>query len=591
MRRSLAVVALCGVACSHGIIDSNVTTQSGVTPGSEAVVYDGTPATLGKSRYSALSGSRGMVVSDDRVASEWGAEILRKGGNAIDAAVATGFMLSVTRPHYGSLGGGGFMVYCPKSTAKGPSPCTVVDYRESAPAESRRDMYVEEGTKVREDLSKDGALASGVPGVPAGLLLALEKFGTKPRKSLISRPIELARKGVPMSSYTEVAAHARWDAMNDEAKRIFGCKGAPCSAGTLIRQPELAKVLEKISAQGASGFYYGEVAAKIAGGLKKGAGILSLEDLASYRPQIRVPISVKYRGNEVVTMPPPSAGGVLIAQMFKYMESADAEFSDGFGSARTVHALGHAMSLSFADRAKYFGDPDHIDVPVETLLSDAYLASRWKTFDPDKAVIPADGGEVRGEGSHTTHFSVIDHEGNAVAVTTTINDYFGSGFVPPGTGIVMNNEMDDFAVRPGVPNLFGLVGAEANAIAPKKRPLSSMSPTIVRDERGNARIVIGAAGGPRITTAVFLSLLNRLRFEMSLMDAIGAPRIHHQWKPESLMLEKNGFSSEVRAALSKRGWKVAEIRNSAKIHALERFPNGRVWGIPDYRGEGVAVAE
>jgi gamma-glutamyltranspeptidase/glutathione hydrolase len=583
-------------ACASAPVLSNAA-ETLVAPGMSAMSKDwsGEPDTLKDSRYATVAGTKGMVVSDDRVASEWGAEILRKGGNAVDAAVATAFALAVTRPHYAALGGGGFMIFCPKPD-KLARACQVIDYREQAPAEAKRDMFVE-NLRARDDLSQNGPQASAVPGTTAGLLLALSKFGTRPRREILSRPIELARKGILMTSYMEAAAQDRWSAFNDEAKRLFGCptrKGqAPCPVGSNIRQPELARVLEGVSKLGAAGFYEGDIAKKITEGLKKGAGIMTMADLAAYRPKLREPIRKTYRGMEIVLMPPPSAGGVLIAQLFGYAERADRQgaFDAGPGSVATIHALAHAMALSFADRAKYFGDPDHADVPTQQMLSDTYLDQRWESYKKSRAMLPDAAGELLPESDHTTHFSVVDKQGNAVVITTTVNDNFGSGFVPPGTGVVMNNEMDDFSIRPGVPNLFGLVGAEANAIAPRKRPLSSMSPTIVRDAQGHSRILIGAAGGPRITTSVFLSLLHRMRFGMSIVDAVAYPRLHQQWRPDELMLEGYGFSQDTRNQLASMGYKVTEISNSGKIHALERFVSGRVWAAPDFRGEGTAVAE
>ena len=318
-------------------------------------------------------------------------------------------------------------------------------------------------------------------------------------------------------------------------------------------------------------------------------------------------------------MPPPSAGGTVLLQMLGYAERAEKQgaLSDGYGSARTLHAITHGMSLAFADRAKFFGDPGHWNVPVREMLSHEYLDSRWRSFDADKANLPASAGPLQltrpasvpaftsldqldfekqdalawNEGAHTTHFSVVDQEGNAVAITTTINDNYGSGFVPPGTGVMMNNEMDDFSIQPGVPNLFGLVGDEANAVAPSKRPLSSMAPTVVRDDQGQVRLVVGAAGGPRITTSVFLSILNRLQFGMSLPDSVNASRFHHQWKPSSLMLEQNGFGADTRQKILGLGYEIQDATALARVHALERSPNGRIWGVPDRRGEGAAAAE
>jgi gamma-glutamyltranspeptidase/glutathione hydrolase len=595
---SLFVVALSfAPACSTSSHSGPQPTGAAASP---ELNWSGAPQSEQESRYRPKVGTRGMVVADDAIAAEWGAEILRQGGNAVDAAVATAFAMSVTRPHFGSLGGGGFMVYCPKPNAQGKQKCQALDYREEAPSAASRDMYLRNG-KGDTDLSQNGALASGVPGVVSGLLTALKSYGSLPARKLLTRPIELAHQGFKFTGYEEATAQERWKNFNDEAKRLFGCVTpeskvrVACPPGTVIKQPELARVLEEISRRGAPGFYDGWVASKIVEGLKASGGILSREDLLSYHAKWRKPVSATFRGMEVVSMPPPSAGGTVLLQMLGYAERADAQgaLDQGYGAASSVHAIGHGMALAYADRAKFFGDPDQVKVPTEEMLSKAYLDLRWKSFDPSREVLPTSAGNIQmaPEGQHTTHFSVIDREGNAVGITTTINDNYGSGFVPPGTGVVMNNEMDDFSIQPGLPNLFGLVGDEANAIAPHKRPLSSMSPTIVRDEKGIARIVIGAAGGPRITTSVYLSLLNRLKFNMSLVDAVAAPRIHQQWKPEELKLERQGFSEDTRERLGKMGWKLKESASLARVHALERFPNGRVWGAPDFRGEGTAVAE
>lgn len=630
----LVVAALTQACASSG---GNAARSAGKTV--DSARWTGEVATEMESRFHPTVGAKGMVVADDREAAEWGAEVLRRGGNAIDAAVATAFAMSVTRPHHSSLGGGGFMVYCPKPGAKGRTPCVALDYREEAPAAATRDMYIREG-KARTDLSQNGALASGVPGVPAGLLAALEKYGSLPRQKLLTRPIALARDGFVFTGHEEAAAQDRWPHMNDEAKRLLGCDAtgkqlgagsrapvpaAPCPANTRLRQPDLARVLEAISRSGAAGFYRGAVAEKLVAGLKASGGILTMQDLASYRPKWREPVRAEFRGMEVVSMPPPSAGGTVLLQMLGYAERADRQdaFSEGYGSARAIHAITHGMALAFADRAKFFGDPDHWNVPVQGMLSAEYLDARWSSFDPAKANLPAEAGPLQltrpagapalnaargagaaatteserldalawGEGAHTTHFSVIDQEGNAVAITTTINDNYGSGFVPPGTGVMMNNEMDDFSIQPGVPNLFGLVGAEANAVAARKRPLSSMSPTVVRDAGGNARIVVGAAGGPRITTSVYLSILNRLAFGMSLPDAVNAARVHQQWRPVELRLERQAFGSDTRQKLMGLGYAIQDAASLAKVHALERFPNGRVWGVPDRRGEGAAAAQ
>ncbi|MCC7440435.1 MAG: gamma-glutamyltransferase [Bdellovibrionales bacterium] len=572
-------------------------------------------ATESNARVRPVVGTRGVVVADDLESAQWGAEILRRGGNAVDAAVATGFAMAVSRPHYAALGGGGFMVYCPAPSKEGAKPCSVLDYRETAPATAHRDMYIRDG-KGDTKLSQEGALAPGVPGVPAGLLAALEKWGSKSRREVLSEPVRMAREGTGFTGYMESAAIETWEAFNEEARGIFGCGAkaaaaprSPCEPGMTLKQPDLARVLEEIAEKGRDGFYTGWVARKIADGLREAGGIMTERDLAAYKPRMREPVRGAFRGFEVVSMPPPSAGGTVLLQMLAYADIADREglLDGGFNDADSVHALAHAMALGFADRAEVFGDPDFVKVPVDRLLSRKYLESRWKeTFRAGRQAVPPGAG-IRFEGgsealrravvptdaaNETTHFSVVDRHGNAVAVTTTVNGFFGSGFVPPGTGVVMNNEMDDFAIQPGVPNLFGLVGAEANAVASGKRPLSSMSPTVVRDSDGNVRLVLGAAGGPTITTSVFLTIVNRLRFGMTLPDALAAPRFHQQWKPAALIHEKWGLPPESLFDLETYGWELKERTAIGRMHGLERFPaTGRAWGVPDRRAEGAAAAE
>ncbi|HTL12582.1 MAG TPA: gamma-glutamyltransferase [Bdellovibrionota bacterium] len=565
------------------------------------------------SRIRPTVGTKGMVVADDSIAAKWGAEVLRKGGNAVDAAVATGFALAVTRPHFAALGGGGFMVFCPAPDKSGAKPCTTIDYRETAPAAAFREMYIRHG-KGDTKLSQEGALAPGVPGVPGGLLYALEKYGSLKRGVVLETPIRLAQEGVPFTGYMEATALEVWDAFNPEGKRLFGCsaKGgaepkSPCEPGMSLRQPDLAKVLEEIRAKGRDGFYEGWVAEKIAAGLKEAGGIMTEADLAGFHPKERKPVVGSFRGFEVVSMGPPSAGGAVLLQMLKYVDIADAEgkLEGGYDDADTIHVLAHAMSLGFADRAELFGDPDYVKVPVDRLLDQGYLQKRWDdTFHEGHQAIPKEAGirldslanatarAAAKTGGETTHYSVVDKWGNAVAVTVTVNNYYGSGFVPPGTGIVMNDEMDDFAIQPGVPNMFGLVGAEANSVAAGKRPLSSMSPTVVRDAQGNARLVLGAAGGPTITTSVFQAIVNRLRFGMTLPDAVAAPRFHTQWKPPNLRYENGGLPPESVADLQSYGWEMKGVTELAQMHALERFPEtGRVWGCPDRRADGAAAAE
>jgi gamma-glutamyltranspeptidase/glutathione hydrolase len=536
-----------------------------------------------------------MVASDDPIANEWGAEILRKGGNAVDAAVATAFTLAVTRPHYGSLGGGGFIVYCPKKDGAAAPECFAVDYRERAPKAAGGDMYNRNG-KPDTSLAQAGALASGVPGVTAGLTLAHSKWGKLPLRELLRKPIELARGGVRVTGWLEWVLAVRWKDMNSEARQVFGCSGQPCPAGTLLKQPDLARLLAAIARDGARAFYEGESARRLARGVRDAGGILSEEDLEGYHATVRKPVTGTYKGLEVISMPPPSAGGTMVVELLGYFERAERQgaLAQGFGAASSLHAVAHALALSFADRAELFGDPDFVPVPLARLTSNEYLDERWKSFDPGHAAIPVKPGlSLEPEGKDTTHLSVLDREGGAVALTTTLNLPLGSGFIPPGTGVVMNDEMDDFSLRPGVANVFGLVGSRANAIAPGKRPLSSMSPTIVRDRAGSVRLVIGAQGGPRITSSVAQVILNRFGFGVALPDSVAAPRIHEQWKPPALKYDTPGISEDTVAKLRALGYSVVPEERSdiARIHAIERFPNGRVWGVADPRGEGNAVAE
>jgi gamma-glutamyltranspeptidase/glutathione hydrolase len=604
LRKILPIGALVAVlassSCAHKKVDNFKPTPATPVAAGDTSSFSAAGASkipmgeVGSDRASRIRpviGTAGMVVSDDRQASEWGASILRRGGNAIDAAVAAGFMLSVTRPQYGSLGGGGFLVYCPAH-----KPCVSLDYREKAPAAATRDMYVKDG-KANKDLSQDGALASGIPGVPAGLLGALEKYGTRGRQELLSEPIQVAKNGFRFSGLQESAAQDRWEKLNPAAKTIIGCqenkKLQACPVGKIVRQPDLAKVLEAISQKGRDGFYKGWVAKKIVDGIQAEKGVLALQDLTNYQVAVAPPVTTTFKNMEVVSMPPPSSGGVLLLQMLGYMNRAEKAglLKGGFGAASTLHAEAHAMSLAFADRAEYLGDQDFVKVPTAELLSDKYLDSRWATFNPFQANPPPGAGKFIAEPQNTTHFSVIDKEGNAVAITTTINDEYGSGFVPPGTGVFMNDEMDDFSAQPGVPNMFGLVGGEANSIAAGKRPLSSMTPTIVRDDKGEARMILGAAGGPRIITSVFNVLMDRYIFGMSLPDAVSAPRVHDQWKPNEVRVETYGFSPNVLQTLRNMGYKIEQSPALAKMHTLERFPSGRTWGVADPRGEGAAVAE
>lgn len=583
-----------------------------------------------QTRLKPVVGHQGMVVSDDPLASEWGARILREGGNAIEAAVAAAFVLSVTRPHFAALGGGGFLLYCPaplpllpklprikeeqnsflsgegmsSAASLNHTTCVSLDYRERAPLRITSELASSLAS------SRDGARAIAVPGVVAGLWHAYQKYGSHhvSWKKLLQQPIRFAREGVRVSGNMAYGARQRWEAFNSEAKQLFGRASSsgtriPFLEGSILVQKNLASVLERVARQGRDGFYRGRVAQQITSSIQKAGGWVSLQDLAQYSVKERRPLVGQYRDALLVSMGPPSAGGTNLLQLFGYAEHAEKEemFDHGAQSSQEIHALAHAMALSFSDRALHLGDPEFGALP--DLLDPKYLEKRWKeSFDRDAFHSPrtssfssADTPPQRPD-HNTTHLSVMDRWGNAVALTTSVNLFYGSGFVPEGSGIVMNNTMDDFSLEPNRPNAFGLVGNARNAVAPGKTPLSSMTPTIVKDTEGENRIVIGAAGGPTITTSVFLSLFRRLRFGLSLPDAVGAPRFHQQWAPESLFLEQKSFSAETQDALTQKGYSLQSRPHLGRIHAIERFQRSRdghslIWGIADSRAEGRAFAE
>lgn len=498
---------------------------------------------------------RGMVVSAERHASQAGVDVMRRGGNAVDAAVATGFALAVTFPIAGNVGGGGFMVIrFPNGTA------TTVDYRETAPAAATRDMYRDSTGAARPDLSQRGHLASGVPGSVAGLLHAHERYGRLPLGDVLAPAIRLA-EGYPLSA-------AEADLMNAFAGRFAAFPGtarhftadSAYAAGQTFRQPALARVLERIRDRGRAGFYEGETADLVVAEMRRGGGLITHSDLAAYRPVEREPLVGEYRGHRVISMPPPSSGGVALIQMLDAVEPFDVG-ALGFNASSTLHLLGEAMRRAFAGRAEWLGDPDFARVPTEGLVDPAYTAARMASFDPlrvsSSAALGA-GDPFAYESAETTHYSVVDEDGLAVSTTTTLNGAFGSLVVVDGAGFFLNNEMDDFTSAPGVPNMFGLVQGEANAIAPGKRMLSSMTPTIVEDPEGRLMLVVGSPGGPRIITAVFGTILNVVDHGMDVQEAVAAPRVHHQWLPDVLYAERGALAADVVANLEARGWDVEE---------------------------------
>jgi gamma-glutamyltranspeptidase / glutathione hydrolase len=503
------------------------------------------------SAHEPVRARHGMVVADEPLAADVGVAVLKSGGNAVDAAVAVGFALAVTHPYAGNLGGGGFMLV---RFADGRS--TFIDFRERAPERATRDMYLDAQGNPTQD-SVDGWRAVGVPGSVRGFELAQSKYGTQKWDALIAPAIELASKGYALSyKSAELLRNAHNLADDPESKRIFQKGGSYYDAGDLLVQPELASTLKRIAASGAQEFYEGETAHRLVSEMAAHGGLLTLADLQRYQAVERTPLTGAYRGLTILTAPLPSSGGIGILQMLGMLEDSGYQ-KTGAGSAAAIHYTAEVMRRFFADRSQYLGDSDFVKVPVKGLLGPAYIRERRASIDPDHAT-PSDqlnpGKPAGREGTETTHYSIMDAAGNAVAVTYTLNNGYGSGVTVPGLGFLLNDEMDDFTAKPNAPNMFGLIQGEANAIEPGKRPLSAMSPTIVvRD--GKPFMVLGAPGGPRITTAVLQVLLNVIDFHMNIQDAVDAPRFHHQWKPDKLYLE-SGISPDTVALLEARGHQV-----------------------------------
>ncbi len=508
---------------------------------------------------------RAMVVAQEPHAADVGVAVLRAGGNAVDAAVAVAFALAVTHPSAGNLGGGGFLLL---RTKDGES--TFFDFRERAPQAATRDMYLDEtGAPTRDSIV--GWRAAGVPGTVAGLELAHRRFGRASWAALLAPAIRLAREGVALS-YGEARSLRSSAALLTrfpDSRRIFLNDGKHFEPGDLLIQPELAATLERLQVHGARDFYRGEIARALAAAMAENGGPLTLADLASYAPVERVPLRGAYRGHEIVSAPPPSSGGLILLQVLGMLEGTGYEKS-GAGSAQTIHWVAEAMKRAYANRAEHMGDSDFWNVPVRFLTSRDYLAGLRASIDPAKAS-PADsvraGSPPRDESPETTHLSVVDEEGNAVALTTTLNGSYGNGVTVPGLGFLLNNEMDDFSVKPGVPNMFGAVGGDANAIRPGKRPLSSMTPTIVTKD-GKLSMVIGAPGGTRIPNGVLQALLNVIDFGMNMQDAIDAPRVHHQWKPDKLFV-MSGISPDTVELLRAKGHPVETTPDSYGVARVE----------------------
>jgi gamma-glutamyltranspeptidase/glutathione hydrolase len=525
-----------------------------------------------------------MVVAGDALAVDAGVKVLQNGGNAVDAAVAVGFALAVTYPFAGNLGGGGFMLV---RFADGRS--TFIDFRENAPAQASRNMYLDSQGRLTRD-SIEGWRSSGVPGTVRGFEFAQKKYGRAKWNDLVAPSIALAN-GFPVSyAFAESLRGARVLADDPESKRIFLKNGAYYEVGDTLAQPELARTLQRIAKSGAAEFYEGATAKFLAAAMAAHGGLITLGDLKNYQAVERQPLTGKYRGYDVITAPPPSAGGVGILQMMGMLEGSSYEKA-GAGSAAAIHYVAETMRRFYADRSQYLGDPDFVRVPVSGLLDPAYIRQRRATIDPDHATPSArllPGNPSHKESTETTHYDVVDAEGNAVSVTYTLNGGYGNGITVPGAGFLLNNEMDDFAAQPGVPNLFGLVQGEANAIQAGKRPLSSMTPTILARE-GKFFLAVGAPGGSRITTAVLQVILNVVDFGMNAQEAVDFPRFHHQWQPDKLFLEP-GFSPDTVALLKARGHDV-DYRPGNVAAVVELIVNDKGWlhGAADGRRPGKAA--
>lgn len=524
----------------------------------------------------------GIVVCAHPLAAKVGVEILKKGGNAFDAAIATQLALAVVYPGAGNIGGGGFLV---AQKAKGEA--LALDYREMAPGQARREMYLDSAGNIRPGESVNGHRSSGVPGTVAGLFETL-KYAKLPIADLIQPAIELARNGFAITEREARSLNALQQEFSTYNTRPTAFqKNSKWEVNDTLLQPELANTLERIRDKGVKGFYEGETAALIVEEMKRGKGIITTEDLKNYKAEWREPHLFTYHGHQLVTMPLPSSGGLLLNQMLKMVEYRKLK-DYGFLSGTAVQLMTEAERRAYSDRAMYMGDPDFYKAPVDKMVDSIYLEKRMKDFVAGKAgksiEIPK-GENLWKESKETTHLSVLDAEGNAVAVTTTLNNGYGSRTVVGGAGFLMNDEMDDFSSKPGAPNIYGAVGGEANAIVPKKRMLSSMCPTIVLKDN-KPFLVLGTPGGTTIPTSVFQTIVDLLDFNLSVSDAVNLPKFHHQWLPDNIMIEKS-FPDSTRQLLTGMGYALEEIKEIGRTEVI-RLDNGNMEGVGDNRGDDSA---
>ena len=571
---SATATALAPAASSTSTTASTQVTQSSASQAA-AAAYD-----FEMDVFHPVVAKNGMVASEQALASQAGLQILQAGGNAVDAAVAMGFALAVALPNAGNIGGGGFMMLHDAKTGKE----IALDFREMAPAGASREMYVDANGKVIDGKSLHSHYAVGVPGTVAGMTHALARWGTMPLPKVMAPAIALAEHGYPVSETLAKALRqetrnmGKWPA----TQSIFWKNGAPLQEGERLVQKDLAQSMRLISQQGAKAFYQGAIAQKIAAEMAAHTGAITLADLRDYKVVEREAVRGSYRGYQIVTMPPPSSGGVHLIQILNMMERWPLK-QWGSNSAQTMHFMTESMKLAYADRAEYLGDPDFVQVPLKGLTSKRYADELAAGIAAGKARSPTDikpGQPQPYESDQTTHYSVVDKAGNAVAVTYTLNTNFGSGIVAKGTGILLNNQMDDFSAKSGAANAYGLVGGDANAVAGKKRPLSSMTPTIVLKD-GQPYMVTGSPGGARIITTVLQTVVNAIDFGMNPAENAATPRFHHQWTPEELRVEK-GFSPDTLALLRQWGHSIAVKPAMGRTQTIE-LRNGLMYGASDPR--------
>ncbi|HRN65625.1 MAG TPA: gamma-glutamyltransferase [Alicycliphilus sp.] len=571
---ALALFGLAGCGSTPQQPSAAATAQPGAAQAA-AAAYD-----FDMDIFHPVVASNGMVASEQELASRIGLDILKSGGNAVDAAVAMGFALAVALPNAGNIGGGGFMMVHDAKTGKS----VALDFREVAPSKATRDMYLDAQGKVIDGKSLYTHYAVGVPGTVAGMEHALKRWGSLPLSRVVAPAVALADKGFPVSEtlakilQQEQKNMGRWPA----TQAIFWKNGAPLKRGDALVQKDLAQSLRLIGEQGAKAFYEGAIAQKIAAEMAPHAGALSLQDLKNYKVVEREPVRGSYRGYQIVTMPPPSSGGAHLIQILNMMERWPMN-QWGVNSAKSMHHMAEGMKLAYADRAEYLGDPDFVKVPLKGLISKRYadqLAAGINATQARSAKDIKPGKPQPYESDQTTHYSVVDKAGNAVAVTYTLNTNFGSGIVAKGTGIMLNNEMDDFSAKPGVANAYGLVGGEANAVAAGKRPLSSMTPTLVLKD-GKPTLVTGSPGGARIITTVLQTVVNTIDFGMNPAEAAATPRFHHQWTPDELRIEK-GFSADTLALLRQWGHNVAVKPSMGRTQTIQ-IRDGMLYGASDPR--------